>query len=413
MISQVTRPLDQYRVLDLTDEKGYLCGKILADLGADVIKIEEPNGDRGRRIGPFYHDTPDGERSLYWFAYNTGKKSITLNLRTVDGRKILGRLVSKADFLVESFPPGYLDELHLDYASLRQRNPCIIMASITPFGQTGPYRDFKESDIVMMALGGISYMFGDEDRPPLRFSVEQACHMASLQAANGMLIANHYRQSAGKGQYVDVSIQDSVLWNSQLPVVFWDLAKTTIPRVGASMTRGKTVFRLVWPCRDGFVCWRILSALQAPKTQALVEWMASEGMAGELEDVHWEEMDMNDIPQEQLRTWEAIFAQFFLKHPKAELHDEAIKRGILLYPVNTVEDLVNNEQLKHRGFWVDIEHRELEALIRYPGSPFRLGDSLPDTKRAPFIGEHNDDIYLGEMGLSCDELAGLRQAGVV
>ena len=160
--------LSPYRVLDLTDEKGLLCGKLLADLGADVIKVEKPCGDSARNIGPFYHDIVSPETSLFWFAYNANKRSITLDFTTRDGKGIFERLVKTADFVVESFPPDYLAGLGLDYKDLARINPRIVMASITAFGHTGPYAHYKGSDIVVFAMGMLMSQTGDKDRPPLQ-----------------------------------------------------------------------------------------------------------------------------------------------------------------------------------------------------------------------------------------------------
>src|SRR3989304_4246953 len=158
--------LSSYRVLDLADEKGLICGKILGDLGADIIKVEKPGGDLARRLGPFYHDDPDPEKSLFWFSLNTSKRGITLNIESVDGREIFKRLVKTADFVIESFPPGYLDKLGLGYFDLEKINPGVILVSIAPFGQTGPYRDWKTADIVAWAMGGNMAPWGEPDRPP-------------------------------------------------------------------------------------------------------------------------------------------------------------------------------------------------------------------------------------------------------
>ncbi|HJX35875.1 MAG TPA: CoA transferase, partial [Dehalococcoidales bacterium] len=168
-----------YRVLDLTNENGYLCGKILGDMGADVIKIEPPRGDSGRKIGPFYRQVPDMEKSLYWYAYNLNKRGITLDIETEDGRQILSRLIKKADFLIESYPTGYLDKLGLTFAKIHELNPRIVMTSITPFGRTGPYKDYKGSDLVVMAMSGLMYITGDPDTAPLRISFPQAFLLAS------------------------------------------------------------------------------------------------------------------------------------------------------------------------------------------------------------------------------------------
>ncbi len=201
--------LEPYRVLDLTGERGYLCGKLLGDLGADVIKIEKPGGDPGRNLGPFYKDIPDPEKSLYWFAFNANKRGITLNIETAQGQEIFKRLVGTADFVVESFAPGYMDSLGLGYSELSRINPRIIMTSITPFGQSGPYKDYKSSDIVDAAMGGILYPCGDPDRPPVQFAPPQSYYNAGVEAAIGTLMAHTYRQTSGQGQHVDVSIQAS------------------------------------------------------------------------------------------------------------------------------------------------------------------------------------------------------------
>src|SRR6266571_8957133 len=166
--------LAPYRVLDLTDESGFLCGKILADLGADVIKIEAPGGDAARMLGPFPGDKPDRNKSLYWIAYNVGKLGITLNLESARGRELLRKLALRADFLIETFPPGWLDRHDLGFETLRKLNPRIIVVSITPFGQTGPYSSYKGSDLVAMAMSGLMSLIGEPGETPLRVSFPQS-----------------------------------------------------------------------------------------------------------------------------------------------------------------------------------------------------------------------------------------------
>ena len=165
--------LAPYRVLDLTDGRGLLCGKMLADLGADVVQVEPPGGSPARNVGPFYHDTPGAERSLFWWAYCTNKRGITLDIATDDGAALLRRLVANADFLIESGDPGRMASLGLGYPDLQAINPRLVMVSITAFGQDGPYADYQASDIVGMALGGFMHLTGDGDRPPLRVSMPQ------------------------------------------------------------------------------------------------------------------------------------------------------------------------------------------------------------------------------------------------
>ena len=166
--------LSPYRALDLTDEKGLLCGKILADLGAEVIQVENPSGNPARKIPPFAEGKNGPEHSLFWYAFSAGKKSIILDIDSATGRGNLKKLVGTADFLIESFDPGYLDSIGLGYQTLSSINPALIMVSISPFGQTGPYRDYKAGDLVSTAMGGMAYCTGEEDRPPIRISLDSS-----------------------------------------------------------------------------------------------------------------------------------------------------------------------------------------------------------------------------------------------
>src|SRR2546427_9539362 len=202
--------LSPYRVLDLTDERGLLCGKILADLGADVIQVEPSTGNPARRIGPFYQDEVHPERSLFWWAYTSNKRSITLNLTTADGRALLKRLIQAADFLIESGAPGEMAALGLGYGDLAALNPALIVVSITPFGQDGPYATYQAPDLVGMGLGGFMYVTGDPDRPPVRVGFPHFyLHCAAAGAAGGR-IAHAQRVLTGQGQQVDVSCQAAV-----------------------------------------------------------------------------------------------------------------------------------------------------------------------------------------------------------
>ena len=207
-----TGPLAPYRVLDLTDRRGLLCGKILADLGADVVKVEPPDGNAARRVGPFVQDIEDPERSLHWWAYGANCRSLVLDVTTAEGRERLLDLLRAADFLLESFPPGHLDRLNLGWATLHRENPRLILTSITPFGADGRYRDFKGSDLVLQAMGGMMHQLGDRDRPPARIGGSQAFLQAAGQAVVGTLVAHFWRERAGQGQWVEVSAQVAMMW---------------------------------------------------------------------------------------------------------------------------------------------------------------------------------------------------------
>jgi len=289
--------LAPYRVLDLTDEKGFLCGKILGDLGADVIKIEKPGGDPARNIGPFYHDIPDPEKSLYWFAHNNNKKSITLNIETNDGRALFKRLIKTADIIIESFAPGYMDNQGIGYSTLSQiTDEKIIVTSITPFGQKGPYKDFKASDIGIMALSGCMYLLGDPDRPPVRTSFPVSYMWAGSYAALGTLMALYHQQMTGQGQHVDVSAQASAAWAADTAPFYWEADGTMTKRVGnaiAGRSLHGAVMRAAYPCKDGYICWLIYGARSGAITnKETVKWMDEKGFATEwLKEQDWGTFD--------------------------------------------------------------------------------------------------------------------------
>ena len=224
--------LGGYRVLDLTTERGFLCGKILGDFGADVIKVEPPGGDPARNSGPFYQDIPHPEKSLYWFATNTSKRGITLGIETAEGQELFKRLVRTAAFVIESFEPGYMDSLGLGYPALEKINPRIIGTSITPFGSTGPYAHYKASDMIPWATGGFMYQCGEPGEPPCRISMPQSYFVGGLHGAMGAMIAHFYRETTGEGQHVDVSMQEAVICFLQGAAEIWDINRVIRTRSG-------------------------------------------------------------------------------------------------------------------------------------------------------------------------------------
>ena len=399
----------------MTDHQGFLCGKILGDLGADVLKVERPGGDPARNTRPFYHDSPDSEKSLVWFACNTSKRGITLNIESSDGRQMFKRLVQAADFVVESFAPGYLDQIGLGHSVLSELNPRLIMVSISPFGQTGPWRDYAASDLVCMAIGGLLYITGDPDRPPVCMPCEQAyCH-ASTQATLGAMLAHYHRLKTGEGQFVDVSIQESVVRTLYTLPVLWEFERKHEQRQGGHMLRGGVLRRWIWTCKDGYVTWLTLFGIHgAGEWRAMVEWMKSENGAGRLTEVQWETVDFAKLSQEQLNSWEDTVIEFFRQHTKGELNEAAPKWGVKLRSIATPKDVLENEQLAARGFWVELPHPELGTNVTYPGALFKSDymDCQPRF-RAPLIGEHNYEIYHGELGLSKQEIVRLKEAGVI
>jgi len=410
------KALSPYRVLDLTDEKGFLCGKILADLGADVIKVEPPGGDNGRMIGPFYKDIPHPERSLFWFAYNTGKRGITLDIESGDGHELFKRLVATADLLIESFPPGYMDGLGLGYSQLEKVNPGLIMVSITPFGQTGPYSRWRAPDIVPWAMGGYMWMTGEPERAPLRISHPPQSYLhASAMAAAGSLMALRHRALTGQGQHVDLSAQQCPSWMLTHTYAYWDMMKVNLKRAGVRRQFGLIQLKTVWPCRDGHVSFMFAGGLIGAKGQRrVVELMEQEGMAEDwLKELRWEEFDAFTALQEDVDRITDAFGRYFLTQTKVRLLDEAVEGGIMLAPVNTVKDVLEDVHLEARGFWEEVEHPELGTTIAYPGAPCKMTETPWQVKgRAPLIGEHNDEVY-NELPLAGDRHVVPKQAGAI
>lgn len=408
-------PLAPYRVLDLCDEKGLLCSRILGDLGADVIKVEKPGGDSSRDIGPFYKDIVNPEKSLYWFFYNFNKRGITLNLECSDGQKILKKLIEKTDFLIESYPPGFLDTLNLGYTSLKKINPRLVMTSISPFGQSGPYRDFKTSDLIAAASGGLLYICGDSDRAPVRISAEQSYAQAGAQAAAASLIAHYHRQITGEGQLVDVSIQECMMWTQSHTIPSWDRKKIMQVRMGSWLQRLGARVRQIYPCKDGDVCVGInVSKIMAPAMANLVKVMNMEGYGEELKGVAWEEIEEKGLAQEDHDRWEKALEEYLLQHTMSELQDLALKYDLMLSPINTPRDVINHPHLKARDYWTNVNHPDLGAQITYPGAYFKSTEtSWVGMRRAPLIGEHNNEIYNNELGFSVEQVNLLKQANVI
>jgi len=411
------------RVLDLTDEKGLLCGRVLGDLEADVIKIERPGGDPARNIGPFYKDMPDPQKSLFWFYTNLNKRGITLNLETEDGRDIFRRLVKTAHFVIESSEPGYMARLGLGYPELEKINPALILTSITPYGQTGPYAHYRAADIDLMAMGGQMQVTGDPDRAPVRVSQPQAFFHGSIHAVLGSLMAHYYRQRTGEGQQVDVSCQEALVLGFALYAEFWDILKYNAKRQGSYYVQarpaplGALLSQEAYACKDGFAYGRVVGGAQAGhviSSRALTEWANSLGYALEIKDYDWTKLDLGSAPQLELSMVQHALQTFLLTRTKAEVMEKSVERAILMIPINDAKGVIESPQIKARGLFVQVRHPELGQTLTYPGFPVKTS-GLPyrEQRRAPLIGEHNEEVYSGELGFSREELARLKANKVI
>jgi benzylsuccinate CoA-transferase BbsE subunit len=408
--------LSGLRALDLTDELGFFCGKLLGQFGIDVIKIEKPGGDAAREYGPFYKDIPDPEKSLYWFAFNESKRGITLDIETGEGRDIFKKLVKKADFLIESFRPGYLESLGLGYPQLSGINPGLIMTAITPFGQTGPYRDYSGTDLVIMATGGIMSLTGKPDGIPCRLSPDHAYCLGGGYAAVATMTAYYYRQRTGEGQYIDVALSECAVREnySEVPVS-WKFGHYTAGRHGDIMFRYGVNTRTIWPCKDGHVTWTLFGGtIGATENNALARWLEEEGLLGDLKNIDWNKWGFDGITQAEIDRIERPVFELLKRYTKKEIEDESMKRGLRISAVSDVRDLTESAQLKFREYWKDIEHPELGQKITYPGHLYVSNTDNPGPRcRAPLIGEHNKIIYEDELGLDSRTVADLKEKGVI
>ena len=410
--------LEPYRVLDLTDERGLLAGKILADMGADVLQVEPPGGSPARNVGPFHGDDPQPEKSLFWWAYAANKRSITLNLEQNDGQALLKKLVAQADFLIESFSPGYLEGLGLSYAELAKINPKLVMVSITPFGQDGPYSNYQATDIVGMALGGFMYLTGDDDRAPVRISFPHFYLHGGAAGATAAMLAHTYRVTSGQGQYVDVSCQQAVAKTLAHAPQIWDIEGAILKRQGVfRQTSGENRVRINWPCKDGYVNYMVQGGTVAYSTRALLDWMKEDKFdTDDLDAIDWEKMGYGAITPELMLQLGGPLGEFFTGHTRAELVQGSLDRRILLFPVATPAALQGHPQLEARGYFKEIEHPELGETVQYPGAFIKSGDGRDIAgiyRRPPLIGDHNVQIYQEEMGLSSSELETLKRSGVI
>ena len=410
--------LEPYRGLDLTDERGLLASKILADLGADVIQIEPPGGSPARNVGPFYGDDPLPDKSLFWWAYAANKRSITLDLEQKDGCALLEKLVAKADFLIESFSPGYLEGLGLDYERLTKINPKLVMVSITPFGQHGPYSHYQATDIVGMALGGFMYLTGDDDRAPVRISFPHFYLHGSAAGATAAMLAHTHRVVSGQGQYVDVSCQQAVAKTLAHAPQIWDIEGAILKRMGVyRQTSGENRVRINWPCKDGYVNYMVQGGTVAYSTRALLDWAKEDGLdTAELDAIDWEELGYGAVTPELMDQFSGPIGEFFESHTRSELVQGSLDRRILLFPVATPAALDDHPQLEARGYFHEIEHPELGVSVRNPGAFVKSGDGKDIAgiyRRPPLIGEHNVEIYQEELGLSNAELQSLKRNGAI
>jgi benzylsuccinate CoA-transferase BbsE subunit len=391
------------RVLDLSTHRAHLCARLLADMGADVIKVEPLEGDAGRRIGPFYDDLPHHDRSLFFWFYNLNKRSLTLDLHHPRGRDLMLTLARAADVIIESFAPGEMAKLGLGWEELHRANPALILLSAAPFGQTGPYSDFEADDTVVTALSGMLYVNGFPGHQPVRPLGLQAYHSAAYYGAIAVMIALLARDNLGAGQWIDLSMQEATASAVEhVAGSYFGLGQVE-PRRG---TLHWSRFFRVGKCRDGYIMHCTLG-----DWTSLVEWVKGDGKAQDLVAPEWDNVLYRAQNAEHLFD---VLDEWVKDYNRDELLERA---QLLRQPyaiVRRPEALLEDEQLGARGFFVEVEHPELGKTFLYAGAPYLFnGTPWRVYRRPPLLGEHSGEILRDELGLDGPGIAALAAQGVI
>jgi len=398
--------LSDVRVLDLTWYiAGPYCTKLLADYGADVIKIEKPGeGDPARKMGPFLQDDPHPEKSGLFLYLNTNKRGITLNLKSPTGKKIFEELVKDTDIIVESFSPGVVERLGLSFKELEKINLKLVMTSISNFGQTGPYRDFKSSDLITFAMGGAMNSTGTQDRPPVGVTRNVKMYEAGWLAAIATTAAGYSAQKAGLGDHIDVSLMETQLGSTDrrdTHLLSYAYTGFTTPREDLTTARWTVVSSGYLRCKDGWVLVICPPVMWPKMCRAL-------GRPELMDDPRFQNLyDLtyaSDI--------DGILAEWLSTRTKQQATEEMQAAGVAVTPINTPEDVVKDPHLNARGFWVRIDH-PVVGEVTYPGAPMDMSEGGFQVRMpAPLLGQHNVEVY-GKLGYTREDLVRLRATGVI
>ncbi len=398
------KALSHLKVLELCNlVSGPYCTKLLADLGAEVIKIEQPGiGDKARQRGPFPSDIPHPERSGLFLYLNTNKSSITLDIGTSKGKDILRQLIKQADILVEDNPPRVMKELGLTYRELKKVNPRLVMTSITPFGQTGPYCDYKAHEMNLYHAGGEGYLLPTQSpnltREPVKAGGLVGDCVCGLSSAIATLAATYNMRETGVGQHIDVSKQDVLMTMVLLEIAMY---------VNNGIVRDRLHRLILTPipieCQDGYI---MISVLSDREWRDLVKLMGNPQWAQDERFDKWLNRHLYaDEINPRIREWAKT-------QKKEELFHKLQANAISGVPVNTSEDLVKSPQLECRGFFAEVNHPSAGKL-KYPTAPYKFSKTPSRIERAPLLGEHNEAIYCGQLGYSKEELVKLKESGII
>ena len=394
--------LEGIRVVDLSQGiAGPYCTRLLADLGAEVIKVEPPDGDYVRRLGPFPGDVPHPDKGGLFIHLNGNKKSVTLDLTTESGRVVLRKLLARADVLVESEKPGHMASLGLGYGKLTGEFPGLIYCSVTSFGQTGPYSRFEGNSLACMALSGLMYVTGDPDREPLCTGGEPADYFGALHAWVAVLAALEHRSQAGTGQHIDVSVLESLGCADEYNTMVYSYMGAIRKRY-YSHHHIPTYPSEIFPCRDGYITV-IGGATGFPLMMAVL----------------LERPELENDPMFQnlwLRTFqwrkfeEEVLLPYLREHDRQELLTRAQELRMPFAPVMDARTLLENEHLRERGFFREVEQPEV-GRVPAAAFPFQMSETPLRCGRAPLLGEHTQDVLL-DLGYDKGDTVVLRERGV-
>jgi CoA:oxalate CoA-transferase len=392
--------LSGVRVVDLSEDvAGPYCTKLFVGLRAEVIKVERPGtGDPARQTAASPSGTSDLDTSPLFLYLNTGKQSITLDITQKTGRRVLDDLIAGADVLVESYPPRTADELGLAAERLWQVNPRLVVTSVTNFGRTGPYRDYTADEITLLAMGGILFMTGEPDEPPLKMGGMLAQYCAGQNAFAGSMLALFARRRTGAGQHVDISIMETVMGILEGALTEWSFHQEVRGRSGTAATAGWGIY----PCKNGFVAV-VSGPRDSFKKLALLIGQP------QLADPKYDSQVGRAMYKDEI---EAMILAWLADHTKEETFERAQALHLPFGYLCTPEDLLRSPHLEERSFFVDLDH-PAAGTLRYPGAPYKLSATPVRYERAPRLGEHNEAIYRDRLGYGEEDLGRLRERNVI
>ena len=399
-------PLADLRVVEFCDELGQLAGKLLADMGADVVKVESPEGSRARAVGPFVDDQPGTNRSLNFWYYNTNKRSVLVDLKTAEGAEQWRNLIAKADIVIEDGPPRWLDELHLGYSELGTQNSELIWCSITPFGETGPWAHYQSTDMVALALGGPMMMNGydQEDAPgapPIRGHGDQGYNTACHYAVQGILAALIYRDTTGKGQHIDASMHEAISSTTEVGLPYWFTKRTNVFRQTGRHAAAQRTESWLHMAADGQ--YNLIFGIGRDNaTWAKIKaWFQSEGFGKQFDEPRFDDPMARQPGRGSKEAAEISeeLGRFIAAHPAEEIYRGGQERRQSWGVVRAPDEALADPHWEDRNFWAEVTGEGRDAPVRMPGAPYQFSATPWELRRpAPKLGEHTGEVLAEWLG---------------